>query len=361
MRNPREPRNPGSETKGRIVFLTAVWAPGYGVSVVIAEQCRLLRQAGWDVLVAAIRAESGMPPDIAVIRLPFRPLFLRARLEALAPSLVVACTFPFPQALAGWGTPWVHWDHGRADQPEGELAMETSASERVGPSRWLVGRFRPAGVVVANGGDHLGRVQPSARPGRPIRVVAALRSGAVESLYKGNGFLRDLPARVGRPDMEWVLMLRGDGADGFRESGWRVSQDPSRREMASVWTESDIHLAPSRIESFDLPLAEAQHLGCAGWALEGGAHGELTPWVFPSEEVVRERLLSVRRDEVDAMRLASWEHVGPWSWHAHGEALRDLVQRCARPWVGPVRSAPHAIVLHRLAAGLYDLARRILR
>ena len=84
-------------SRGTVVFLTSVWAPGYGVSVVIREQCRILSAAGWTPVVGAIRVEPGLDGRIEVARLPFLPLLLRQRLESFAPSLVVACTAPFPR------------------------------------------------------------------------------------------------------------------------------------------------------------------------------------------------------------------------------------------------------------------------
>jgi len=330
---------------------------------VIAEQCRILSAAGRRCVVGAVRVEAGMPGDIEVVRLPFRPLLLRARLESLAPSLVVACADPFPAALAGWRIPWIQWEHGRADQPAGPLRLEASAAERVGPSRWLVSRFEPAGVAIPNGADQLGRVAPVARPGLPLRVAAALRGGAAEAAYKGNAFLLSLPRAVGRPDLAWTLMLRGsaEDADIFRQAGWDVVRDPGRAAMAATWREADLHLAPSRIESFDLPLAEAQHLGCAGLALAGGAHDELCPFVFASEAELVERLRSLDRTEVDAMRVRAHERVEPLRWERHGQALLALVGACERPWTGPAPRAVLPRLVHAAAAVAYDLGRRVLR
>lgn len=348
---------------GTVIFLTSVWAPGYGVSVVIAEQCRVLSAAGWRCVVGAVRVGTGMPTDIDVVRLPFVPVLLRKRLESLAPSLVLACTPPFPAALAGWRIPWIHWEHGRADQPEGTLALEPSAAQRAGPSRWLVSRFAPSGVAIANGADHLGRQVPSPRPGAPLRVVAALRGGSAEARYKGNDLLLSLPHLVGRPDMSWHLLLR-DGsatAERFREAGWDVVPDPSRTAMAEMWRKSDLHLAPSRIESFDLPLAEAQHLGCAGLALEGGAHRELCLNVFSAEADLVAFLQGIDRGGADALRAAAFAHMEPYTWERHGEALLALVASHARPWRGPVPGASLTRLLHALASLGYDLLRRWLR
>jgi len=346
---------------GTIVFLTSVWAPGYGVSVVVREQCRILSEAGWRPVVGAIRMESGLDQGIEVVRLPFLPVLLRQRLESLAPSLVVACTAPFPRALAGWRVPWIHWDHGRADQPEGPLRMEPSASERVGPSRWLASRFDPAGIAIPNGGDHLGRVAPSPRPSEPIRVVAALRGGAAEALYKGNAFLEGLPGRIARADFQWHLMLRGGDAVPFERAGWTVHRDLGRMAMADLWRASDVHLAPSRIESFDLPLAEAQHLGCAGLALAGGGHAEICPHVFPDGDAMVSFLAALDREGVDRLREKSFEHVAPYSWRPHGQALTNLVERVSRPWTGRVPRGVAARLLHSAAAIAYDTARRIAR
>lgn len=347
--------------RGNVLLLTSVWAPGYGVAVVLREQCRILSEAGWTPLVGAIRVEPGVDPSIPVFRLPFRPFLLRARLESLAPSLVLACTAPFPRALAGWSVPWIHWDHGRAEQPEGRLPMEASAAERVGPSRWLADRFDPAGIAIPNGGDHLGRIAPSPRPGEPVRVVAALRGGAAEARYKGNAFLASLPARTGRGDMRWELMLRGGDPRPFEEAGWTVRRDPDRAAMAAVWRAADVHLAPSRIESFDLPLCEAQNLGCAGIALDGGAHAEFCPTVLPDPDAMADFLARLGRDEADALRARSFERVEATTWSAHGRALLDLVGRHARPWGGPRRRASAARLVHLLAAATYDAARRAVR
>ena len=348
-------------SRGTIVFLTSVWVPGYGVAVVIREQCRILSNAGWRVVVGAIRCEPGIDSGVEVFRLSPVPFLLRSRLEAFGPSLVVACTAPFPRALAGWDLPWVQWEHGRADQPSGVLGMEASARERVGPSRWLADRFDPSGISIPNGGDHLGRHAPLPRPGCPIRVVAALRWGAAEARYKGNDYLMGLPARTGRSDMAWELFLRGgEGAD-FEAAGWMVMSDPGHFLMASRWRDADIHLAPSRIESFDLPLAESQHLGCAGLALAGGAHDEICRNVFPDGAALAAFLRDVDRERVDRLRAEAFEHIAPYSWKAHGKALLELVERHAVPWDGPVVRAPAASLLHRFAARCYDAARKVAR
>lgn len=348
-------------SRGTVVFLTSVWAPGYGVSVVIGEQCRILSSAGWTPVVGAIRVEPGLDGGFDVVRLPFLPVLLRERLESLAPSLVVACTAPFPRALAGWNVPWIHWDHGRADQPEGTLRMEASAFERVGPSRWLASRFDPPGIAIPNGGDHLGRVAPSPRPGEPIRVVAALRAGAAEARYKGNAFLEGLPGRIARTDFQWHLMLRGGDGASFERAGWTVHRDLDRSAMAELWRSSDIHLAPSRIESFDLPLAEAQHLGCAGIAIDGGGHAEICPNVLSDGENLAAFLGVLDRDGVDRLRARSFEHVAPYSWESHGRSLLDLVERVSLPWTGRVPRARAVRLIHAAAAAVYDTARRIAR
>lgn len=348
-------------SRGTVVLLTSVWAPGYGVAVVIREQCRILSAAGWKPIVGAIRVEPGLDRDIEVVRLPFLPLLLRTRLESLAPSLAIACTAPFPRALAGWDVPWIQWDHGRAEQPDGTLRMESSAAERVGPSRWLASRFDPPGIAIPNGGDHLGRIAPSRREGEPIRVVAALRGGAAEARYKGNDFLRALPSRTARADMSWTLMLRGGDPAEFEAAGWKVVRDPARGEMAGIWRDSDLHLAPSRIESFDLPLAEAQHLGCAGLALSGGAHDEICQTVFAGEDDLEAFLSSVRRDEVDLLRERSFAAIEPYSWESHGRTLAELVDRHARPREGVPPRAILARLFHGVATSAYDIARKVAR
>lgn len=312
-------------------------------------------------MVGAIRVEPGLDSGIEVVRLPFLPFLLRERLESLAPSLVIACTAPFPRALAGWGVPWIQWDHGRAEQPEGVLGMEPSAAERVGPSRWLTSRFDPSGIAIPNGGDHLGREAPKSRSGEPIRVVAALRGGAAEALYKGNAFLEELPAQTGRSDFRWELMLRGGDPSGFERSGWTVHNNPDRAAMASLWRSADLHIAPSRIESFDLPLAEAQHLGCAGIALDGGGHTEICPTILPDSDALTAFLAALDRDGVDRLRERSFEHVAPYTWESHGKTLLGLVERVSRPWIGCVPRAIAARLVHAAAATVYDAARRVAR
>jgi len=350
-------------SRGTVVFLTSVWAPGYGVSVVIAEQCRILSQAGWRPLVGAIRVEPGMHPKVDVFRIPLPPFLLRRRLASLAPSLVIAATAPFPRCLAGWDVPWIQWEHGRADQPQGLLRMEVSACDRVAPSRWLADRFCPSGCVLPNGADQMGRVVPGPRPGKSVRIVAALRGGAAESRYKGNTFLSSLPGRVGRTDFVWTLLLRGQESDAptFGESGWMVKLNPDRDAMAAIWSESDVHLAPSRIESFDLPLVEAQHLGCAGLALSGGAHDEICQQVFEGESDLADFLARLTREQVDKLRQQSFERVAPYTWERHGELLAALVEKHARAWEGPVPVVPGTRILHRLAVRAYDLGRKALR
>jgi hypothetical protein len=131
--------------------------------------------------------------------------------------------------------------------------------------------------------------------------------------------------------------------------------------MAGFWRDSDLHLAPSRIESFDLPLAEAQHLGCAGLALDGGAHEELCLNVFPAEADLVAFLRGLDRERTDALRARAFAHMESYTWDRHGDVLLELVARHGRPWVG---SVPHAFLprlAHVAASGLYDFLRRWLR
>ena len=363
-----------------MVLAVPVLEPGYGVATVAREQERLLREAGFRVRMVALRAPAGGNPDL--LRAPPLPWGFSDICRSIGAGLAIVHGPPFLGSVGGPGLGIVHWEHGLvfpeflrepyAARARRELSSRirqcATASLVACPSRTLAERLAlPLARVIPNGADHI--PLPAAPRDPTARILlAVLRTGPVEDQYKGLPDLLELPARLGARH-PWtphvVLTGPGDADRALREAGWTVFRATTREELGRHFSESSAYFAPSRCESFDLPLVEAQRAGAAGLAYRGGAHPETCPHLYDSAEEAAQILGRWDRGELEAARERSLRHAAPFTWDNHGRALLELVrERLATP-LSPTPALRARAFLWRLwwtaGAAAYDLGRKGLR
>jgi glycosyltransferase involved in cell wall biosynthesis len=239
--------------------------------------------------------------------------------------------------------PSIHWEHGlvfpevlaptHAARAAREVERRTLQARKARvvacPSRSLAERLGLEHArVVPNGADHL-PVPHVERSPSDRRLLAVLRTGTVEDQYKGLPDLLELPAKLG-PLHPWTLdvAVTGPGsADApLRAAGWTVHRDIAPRALARLYAQASAYIAPSRCESFDLPLVEAQRAGAAGLAFSAGAHAETCPHPYGSAAEAAEILARWDREGLQEARERSRRHAAGFTWERHGQILTSLVR-----------------------------------
>jgi hypothetical protein len=346
------------------------WRPGYGVATVASAQERILREAGYRVRMVALRAPK--VPTSRILRASPIPWGFSDICRSLGAGLVVVHGPPFLGFSPEPGFHPVHWEHGMvfpevlsgpyATRAAGALAQRErqcrEAELVVCPSRTLAQRLNlPLARVIPNGADQLPLVAVGQDPS-PRILLAVLRTGTVEDQYKGLGDLIELPSRLGS-GQPWKLRVVLTGSGGaehrLRNAGWEVFRDVTGPELARQYAEASVYLAPSRCESFDLPLVEAQRAGAAGLAFAGRSPPRnlpaplRRPWRKPRRSWEMGSRRPGSRPGIVASALAE-----PFTWenHGQGELLALVRERLATP-LSPTPALKARAVLWRLwwAAG----------
>lgn len=364
-----------------MVLAVPVLEPGYGVATVARAQERILREAGYSVRRIALR----IPKDLtsSTLAAPPVPWGLSDILRSMGAHLAILHGPPF---LGRLGTldavPSIHWEHGlvfpevlgpsQAAKAGREVALRTrqakAARMAACPSRHLAQRLGLEHArVVPNGADHL-PVPDTLRSPSDRMLLAVLRTGAVEDQYKGLPDLLELPAKLGS-DHPWTLdaAVTGPGrADTLlRAAGWIVHRDSTPETLARLYAQASAYIAPSRCESFDLPLVEAQRAGAAGLAFSASAHPETCPHLYNSVEEAAEILGRWDREGLREARERSRTHTADFTWEHHGRLLVSLVRELALPDASDSKASSAKAAAWRLwwslGSGAYRLGRRLLR
>ncbi|HXP90119.1 MAG TPA: glycosyltransferase [Fibrobacteria bacterium] len=363
-----------------VVVAVPVLESGYGVATVALAQGRILRQAGFEVRMVVLRESK--EADQRVLRSSPFPWGFPEICRSLGAGLVIVHGPPFLGFAARPGFRPVHWEHGmvfpevlaepQATKARHALAERSrqcaSAELAVCPSRWLADRLNlPLARVIPNGADHLSHPNFEKSPSSRI-LLTVLRTGTVEDQYKGLGDLVELPARLG-PRHPWKLCAvvtgPGDADHHLRRAGWEVFRDVSSAELGLRYAEASVYLAPSRCESFDLPLVEGQRSGAAGLAFAGSAHPETCPHLYTSVAQAAEILGRWNGGGLAGAVERSRTLAEPFTWANHGRELLRLVRE---RWVLP--TSPSRTSLARAlfwrcwwsaGATVYGLGRKWLR
>ena len=360
----------------RIVLAAPVLRPGFGVATVVRAQARELRRAGHDVLVLGMNVPAGETDALATGPCP---LGLESFARAAGASHLVVHGPPYLLSVRPSRPGILVWEHGLvfpeflqgapARRAEADLrsrqARDRLFPHLACPSRHLARRLGlPDARVIPNGADHLPTAERA--PGSRT-VLAVLRTAAVEDQYKGLSDLEELPDHLGT-DSGWSLraVVTGPGSAGIRlrAKGWEVVESPAPGELAREYAGAAVHVAPSRCESFDLPLVEAQRSGAAGIAYRGGAHDETCPHLYSSVAELASVLEEWRQGELPRAQERSREACASFTWENHGRALAALLEEIP-PLEPPTRAvrfrAAGARALWSAGSAIYSTARRILR
>jgi glycosyltransferase involved in cell wall biosynthesis len=191
----------------------------------------------------------------------------------------------------------------------------------------------PDAKIIYNGCDHVVPV-PRLRPeSGPIRVGTLMRLGLGESFYKGNQLFLNLAKHLSSSavPIEFHLMGRGtlEDAKPFQEQGITVHLNASDEERSQYLSDLDIFVSTSLWEGFNLPLLEAAISGTAAFALDTGAHPEVTPYVFSSVSEMSaliNAIASMERNRLDLMSgQAKRFALDEFSWNKSARTLLSLL------------------------------------
>ncbi len=285
----------------RILFLTHKMVQGFGVAVVVDSLARFLQKLGVEVEVACVEHDGKLVEDYPVhVIEPVADLINQLVVENRY-THVIAHTSPFfemlPQLVAD-SQRWV-WEHG---DPTPELfPFDGAERKKIGDHKRCsvypvvhkviaISDFIrsdigwPDAEVIYNGHEHIDAEIVERPITGKFQVGTLMRLGAGEAFYKGNKLFVQLVDFLSEAsdDLEFHLMGRGteEDAEPFRERGITVHLNASDEERARYLASLDIFVSMSLWEGFNLPLLEASVSGALPFALDTGAHPEVTPYVF---------------------------------------------------------------------------------
>ena len=360
----------------RIAFLSTFFVGEYGVTRVLAAQMPLLVAAGHHVdLYACFLDKSLVAKGVHAVRVPTHFRGLRECLRRGAYDVVVACTEQFFSLVAGWklNAVTVAYEHGYipveltvpAEREQHRQMIEERVS-RIYPafdyvltiSKYAVDYIRwPKAFVLYNGADHFAKALSNcsrdsagkecaaglnsisgkncaASTVPPVRVLAVCRYREVEWEGKGmDDFCRlkkDLGDRVditvvGGGDAVTCKKLADAGVRGLG-----AVKDPV--EMARLYEGCDVLVSFSRCEMFNLPLAEAGFAHRPALALNVCAHPEVTPFVFPGYEEIRDYIAGATAQSLRADGEKMFAFVDRrFRWEMNAQRFLEFLERISKP------------------------------
>ena len=360
----------------RIAFLSTFFVGEYGVTRVLAAQMPLLVAAGHHVdLYACFLDKSLVAKGVHAVRVPTHFRGLRECLRRGAYDVVVACTEQFFSLVAGWklNAVTVAYEHGYipveltvpAEREQHRQMIEERVS-RIYPafdyvltiSKYAVDYIRwPKAFVLYNGADHFAKALSNcsrdsagkdsaaglnsisgkncaASTVPPVRVLAVCRYREVEWEGKGmDDFCRlkkDLGDRVditvvGGGDAVTCKKLADAGVRGLG-----AVKDPV--EMARLYEGCDVLVSFSRCEMFNLPLAEAGFAHRPALALNVCAHPEVTPFVFPGYEEIRDYIAGATAQSLRADGEKMFAFVDArFRWEMNAQRFLEFLERISKP------------------------------
>ncbi len=335
-----------------LLFLAVRMRPGFGVTTVITEVAARLQQRGVKVTVACSEME-GSFGALDVRQVEASPSALNALASEIQATHVIAHTSPFFELLPllEIKETWA-WEHGDPDPEffDGDALEREHQIQRkrqavypnirgvLSISHFIREQIQwPGAIIIPNGWEHVtanlnlptDRPQPRSPASTAFKVGCLMRLGSGESHYKGGEILRQLvritAASSARP-LQFFLMGRGsteDAAD-YEKEGIHVHLNATDAERRSFIESLDAFVSPSLWEGCNLPIIEAQALGCPAISFDTGAHPEFGAFVCGSVEEAG-RLLSIWADTPglceQAARYAQQMTVEGLSWDISTDLL----------------------------------------
>jgi glycosyltransferase involved in cell wall biosynthesis len=238
-------------------------------------------------------------------------------------------------------------------------------SKVVAISQFIANDIRwPHATILYNGADHLANLYAqSSQTGEafknsPVMTLLCIsRLGEQESLYKGFDLLHQLRLDL---DAGWNIVLVGKGCIDDKVRLERIGLDVhiniSDEELARHYERSNAVVSFSRWEGFNLPLVEAGFFHKPAFALNYGAHKEVTPFCFNNYEQI---LVYLRRASFASLQVdgeTMWNFVQRFRWVENGHGLLDIVVNKT-----PIQSTSLKRSLRFSAYHLYLISREFVR
>ena len=316
----------------KIAILSVYGQSGYGVFSVIKSQVFQLLESGYKIDFFTIHDGNVMnEPELSVFEIPGNIFGLRDILEYGDYHAVIAHTPPFYALLPSLtSTSTILYDHGEppADWfPSERIIREELIRKKqtdilphvdrvIAISEFIAQSIHwPNSIILPNGADHLWRKYPTRsekRANKLPKIFCVSRLGPSERQYKG----LDQLARLANDLSGMVhICVAGRGSESDQRElnalGLDVILNPSDRDLAELYSNSDAVVSFSKWEGFNLPLVEGGFFGCPGLALNVGAHQEVTPFCFNSYEELKLYLMTSSID----------------SLHQDGERMKTFITR----------------------------------
>jgi glycosyltransferase involved in cell wall biosynthesis len=312
--------------KGRVLFLAQKMSLGFGVAVVVHNLSMELESLGLHIEVACLEKDDNLEGSYPVHIVQAIASEIDELIVDNEIDYVIAHTSPFFEILPELTSKckrWV-WEHG---DPTPELfpfdgTERKKIAERkrnmvypgvdgvVAISNFIRSDIKwPDAKVIYNGCDHIQPVTSRKHQDGVLRVGTLMRLGAGEAFYKGNALFVNLVHSLSRADdsIEFHLMGRGSAEEAsvFEEVGVSVHLNATDEERAQYLADLDVFVSMSLWEGFNLPLLEAAISGTVPFALDTGAHPEVTPYVFSSVSEMSALIGSLATMNEDYLRSIS--------------------------------------------------------
>lgn len=289
-----------------VLFLSVVMCQGYGVSVLVEQMAKRLRDRGVQVLIGCERLDNSFP-DLSVERV--EPLAERVQELAtrISPAVIIAVTSPYFELLPRLAETWECWAWEAGDPspfliPGEKLQRQEvvrlkqrevypAARRVVAISEFIKADIGwPDASVIYCGADHVPDMPPktlqqlSSQIPVPLKVGTLMRLGQGESQYKGGRDFLALARRIksNYPNTEVHVAGKGspDDAENYVRLGIIPHLNLSDAEKYLYLRNLDIFVSMSKWEGFNLPVAEAEALGTLSLCYDIGAHPEVCPFVL---------------------------------------------------------------------------------
>lgn len=300
----------------KVLMLASRMSMGFGVSVVIAQLCKLLARVEVSVTVGTMETDDFFSADCHIVKMDADPNAIGKYIVDHDIDCVIAHTTPYFELLPKISVKVVKWAWEHGDPTPSLFPGETEVRTQI-----IVNKLRyvypnvdrviaisnfirqdigwPEANLIPNGCDHVQKKAPKLNTSQPLKVGTLMRLGKGERYYKGGDLFIQLAKQFLITDtMQFSVMGRGRAVDAeeFSEAGIAVYLNASDAERDAYLEDLDIFLSLSLWEGFNLPLVEAQISGKLAIALDTGAHPEVTPFIMTGIREIAGLLESLEED-----------------------------------------------------------------
>jgi glycosyltransferase involved in cell wall biosynthesis len=371
-----------SDSNGsKIAILSVYGKTGYGVASVIYSQIEILVRLGFCVDLYSVHT-GGRPKldGLNIIEVPGNVYGLKDWIESRNYCAVIAHTPPFHALLAQLrNSRTILYDHGEppADWfPSEQTIRENLVRQKkteilphvdrvIAISRFIAKEigWDPAEVIL-NGADHLWNEYPlaDAKSGDRPRLLCVSRLGPGERLYKGVVDLAQLAVDL-QAKVDIVIAGRGNHTDEaeLKAKGLDVILNPTDRDLAVLYASANAVISFSRWEGFNLPLVEGGFYGCPGFALDLGAHREVTPFCFSGYDELKQYLEKSTVQSLRADGEIMKKFVSQFTWESNVRHLVQVIDTIPSPSCEPNKMPMYRALQIKLVWSYWRIIRSVVR